>query len=504
MDRPALASLRHVTDEVRLARDSARARCERAIENAEGHMAGGDSGLGVFLHLCRNRARAEADAVDAAVAVGRDPGALSGAVVGLKDIFVTRDEPTTCGSEMLGGWAPPYEGTHAHRLSGAGGIILGKLAMDEFAMGSSNENTPPGWGPVRNPWSPAHVPGGSSGGSAAAVAAGLCDVALGSDTGGSIRQPASLCGVVGIKPTWGRVSRHGMIAFASSLDQAGVLARSVEDAALTLQVISGVDPRDATSAARPVPDWVAATRASIAGKTVGVFRRALALPGLHSEVASRFEEALAVLELAGARLIDIDLPHFDHAVATYYVLATAEAASNLARFDGLRYGRRVDGDDLVSTYERTRGDGFGAEVRRRILLGTFVLRADSYEQYYGRAMRVRRLIADDYAAAFTTCDVIATPVSPVPGFELGARVDDPLQMYLSDVFTIGANLAGLPAISIPAGFSSGSPRLPIGLQLLAPAFREDALFAFAGAHEQATMHHRARPPVWLGGPEAER
>jgi aspartyl-tRNA(Asn)/glutamyl-tRNA(Gln) amidotransferase subunit A len=446
------------------------------------------------------RALAEAEAIDAARRAGSPLGLLAGVPIALKDIFVTEGIETTCGSTILSGWTPPYQGTHARRCAEAGAVLLGKSAMDEFAMGSSNENTP--FEPVRNPWAFEHVPGGSSGGTAAAVAARSCALGLGTDTGGSIRQPASLCNLVGLKPTYGRVSRFGMIAFASSLDQAGPLAREVGDAALALQVLAGHDPHDATSLAAAVPDYLAAVdrgaSEGIGGLRVGVDRRTLARDGLDGEVRARFEDALAVLVGAGASLCDVELPHFEHAVATYYVLCTAEASSNLARYDGVRYGLRRPRPSLRETYEATRHDGFGAEVKRRILLGTFVLRAECYEDYYGRAMKVRTLIARDYAEAFSRCNVLASPTSPVPGWRLGAKLDDPLAMYLSDVFTIGANLAGLPAISIPAGFSRPSetqPALPIGLQLIGPRLGEPTLLRVAAAHEAATAWHRERPPI---------
>lgn len=445
------------------------------------------------------RARAEADAIDTARASGAPLGPLAGVPIALKDIFVTEGLETRCGSTILSGWVPPFQGTHARRLADAGAVMLGKLTMDEFGMGSSNENTP--FEPPRNPWALDRVPGGSSGGLSAAVAARSCALGLGSDTGGSIRQPASLCGVVGLKPTYGRVSRYGMIAFASSLDQAGPIARTVGDAALALQVLAGRDPLDATCLDAPVPDYLAAVDEAadggIAGMKIGVHRRALELDGLDAVVRARFEAALEILEGAGAELVDIELPHFAHAVATYYVLCTAEASSNLARYDGVRYGRRADDpDSLAELYARTR-QAFGAEVKRRILLGTFVLRADSYADYYGRAMKVRTLIADDYRAAFERCDVIASPTSPVPAWRLGEKLDDPLAMYLSDVFTIGANLAGLPAISIPAGFCepSDGPRLPIGLQLIGPRLGEPAILRAAAAHEAATEWHRQAPPA---------
>ena len=468
-----------------------------------------------YSQILDERALARASAIDEARAAGASLGPLAGVPVALKDIFVTKGVETRCGSQILAGWAPPFQGTHARRLDEAGAVLVGKLAMDEFAMGSSNENTP--FEPVRNPWDRGRVPGGSSGGTAAAVAARSCALGLGSDTGGSIRQPASLCNVVGLKPTYGRVSRFGMIAFASSLDQAGPMARTVEDVALGLQVIAGPDPLDSTSIDAPVPDYLEAVErgasGGLVGVRVGVHRAALELEGLAPEVRACFEASLAALAGAGAELVDVELPNFRYAVATYYVLCTAEASSNLARYDGVRYGARSEGEgSLRRMYEATRHDGFGAEVKRRILLGTFVLRAESYADYYGRAMKTRTLIARDYAQAFERCDLIASPTSPVPAWPLGEKVEDPLKMYLSDVFTIGANLAGLPAISIPAGFSDGPsrgssrkvaesgsapfshrPRLPIGLQLLAPRLGEAELLRAAAAHEAACAWHLEQP-----------
>ena len=451
--------------------------------------------LHAYLVRAKDHAAARAEAIDAARDRGETLGPLAGVPIGLKDIFVTEGMHTRCGSKILEGWMPPYSGTHAKALADAGAVITGKLAMDEFAMGSSSENTP--FPAAGNPWSLDHVPGGSSGGSAAAVAAGSCAAALGSDTGGSIRQPASLCGVVGLKPSYGRVTRHGMIAFASSLDQAGPLTRDVRDAAALLQVLAGPDPHDSTCLDAPVPDYLAACDRGAKGLRIGVHRAALDHEALEPCVRQAFEQSLAVLTEAGATIVDVDLPHFDHAIATYYVLCTAEAASNLARYDGIRYGHRESRPSLRETYEATREQGFSAEVKRRILLGTFVLRKESYATYYGRAQKVRRLIQRDYEAAFQKCDVLASPTAPGPAFRRGERDDNPLAMYLSDVFTIGANLAGLAAISVPAGLSPVTderPALPIGVQLLAPSLGEPVLLAAAAAHEDATEFHRLRPP----------
>ena len=468
-----------------------------ALTAYRARIAAHDGVVGAYRTRSEARGDREAAAVDRARKAGEPLGVLAGVPMGLKDIFVTRGVATSCGSKMLEDWVPPYEGTVAARLHEAGAVLLGKHGMDEFAMGSSNENT--AFEAVANPWQTDHVPGGSSGASAAAVSAGLAAFAMGSDTGGSIRQPASLCGIVGLKPSYGRVTRAGMIAFASSLDQAGPLTRDVRDAALVLSVVAGHDPLDATSLDESLPDLVAACDRGAKGLRVGVHRDALDREGLDDEVRAAFELSLSVMQEAGAEIVDVDLPHSDKAIATYYVLSMAEAASNLARYDGVRYGLRVPKDSLRETYEATREAGFGPEVKRRILLGTFVQRKDSYEAYYGRAMRVRSMIAEGYRAAFERCDVIASPTSPVVGFARGARTQDPLTMYLSDVFTIGANLAGLPAISIPGGFSS-SPRLPIGFQLIGRRLDEATVLAAAAAHEDATSWHEQRPSIAEASP----
>jgi aspartyl-tRNA(Asn)/glutamyl-tRNA(Gln) amidotransferase subunit A len=447
-----------------------------------------DGPLGCYYRVDEAGARAAADAVDARVAAGEDPGPLAGVPIGLKDLFVTQGLETTAGSKILEGWIPPYDGTPARRLREAGAIVLGKLSMDEFAMGSSNENS--AYGSVKNPWDPTRVPGGSSGGAAAAVAASLAAGTLGTDTGGSIRQPAALCGVTGIKPTYGRVSRYGVIAFASSLDQVGPLGRSAADCAALLQAIAGHDPADATSLEHPVPDYGAACAREIRGLRIGVPARWF--DKVDASIAEPVYAAIAQLVALGAHRVDVELPMSEHGVAAYYIVATAEASSNLARYDGVRYGLRVPADGLGSMYAKTRAAGFGPEVKRRIMLGTYALRSGYYDAYYLRAQKVRTLIKNEFARAFEACDVIATPTAPTVAFPLGAKVSDPLAMYLNDVFTIPCNLAGLPGLSLPCGFAQG---LPIGLQLLGPPLGEETLFVFAGAYQRATDWHTRRPPV---------
>ncbi len=445
--------------------------------------------LGAFLAVHADRALGRARALDETLVAGQPAPPLAGVPVAIKDALDLAGLPTTCGSRLLEGYRPPFSATAVERLEAAGAIVLGKTNMDEFAMGSSTENS--AFRPTRNPWDLARVPGGSSGGSAAAVAAGLAPLALGSDTGGSVRQPAALCGVVGLKPTYGRVSRHGLVAFASSLDQIGPLARDVGDVACACALVSGADARDATSADAPAPDFREALLGDVRGCRVGVPRRLLTT-GLEDGVGAAFEQALRDLADCGAALVDVELPHASQAIATYYVVATAEASSNLARFDGVRYGRRAPAGDLTATYGRTRDEGFGAEVKRRILLGTFVLSTGYYDAYYLRAQRARTLIRRDFEQALASCDAIATPTSPTTAFRLGERVADPLQMYLADVFTVPASLAGLPGLSLPCGFSAG---LPVGLQLVGRAFDEATLVRLGAAYQRATRHHRARPSL---------
>ena len=411
---------------------------------------------------------------------------LEGLPIVHKDIFCTRGVRTTCGSRMLDGFVSPYDATVVSRLADAGVIMLGKANMDEFAMGSSNETSY--YGPVHNPWSLACSPGGSSGGSAAAVAGRLAPAATGTDTGGSIRQPAALTNTVGLKPTYGRVSRYGMIAFASSLDQAGVITRSVEDAALLLARMAGFDERDSTSIDHPVPDYFSALEEDLSGLRVGVVRQHFDA-GLEEHTGRAVREALDLLKSKGAELVDVDLPNIDLSVPTYYVVAPAECSSNLSRFDGVRFGHRADdAEDLLDLYCRSRGEGFGAEVKRRILTGTYVLSAGYYDAYYLKAQQVRALIAEDFREAFANVDVIAGPTTPTPAFELGAKTDDPITMYLNDIYTIGANLAGLPALSVPCGFVGG---LPVGLHLVGGHFAEQTLLNVAYSYQRDTdWHHR--------------
>ena len=448
-----------------------------------------DPALGAFLRLDVEGARRKAEAVDAAVVAGRDPGLLAGVPIGLKDLFITKGIETTCASRILRGFVPPYESTASARLAAAGAVMVGKLNMDEFAMGSSNENS--AYGPVRNPWDRTRVPGGSSGGAAAAVAASLCPGALGTDTGGSIRQPAALCGVVGLKATYGRVSRYGVVAFASSLDHPGPFGRTVLDAATLLEAIAGHDPLDATSIPGGPGAYRTACAAGIAGLRVGVPEEYFQ-EGLDSEVENAVRAAIESLGRAGAKVVPVSLPHTPYAVSVYYLICAAEASSNLARYDGIRYGHRAEGAaSLDELYAKTRGEGFGAEPKRRIILGTYVLRAGYYEAYYGKALRARRLVAEDFARAFSRCDVLATPTSPVAAFRLGEKVSDPLQMYLADVYTVAPSLAGLPALSQCCGFTRAG--LPIGLQLIGPPLGEQTVFRVAGAYEAATDWHTRLP-----------
>lgn len=415
---------------------------------------------------------------------------LLGIPLAIKDNICTKGVPTTCASKILYNFVPPYESTVTSKLIKQGYILVGKTNMDEFGMGSSTENS--AFHVTKNPWRLDRIPGGSSGGSAAAVAAGECIAALGSDTGGSIRQPAALCGVVGLKPTYGRISRYGLVAFASSLDQIGSITKDVRDAAIVMNIISGHDAFDSTSAPILVPDFTAVLGKDINGMRIGIPKEYF-IKGLDKEVEMSVKEAVKKFELLGAIPVDISLPHTEYAVATYYVLATSEASSNLARYDGVKYGFRAEGKDLMDVYMNTRAQGFGAEVKRRIMLGTYALSSGYYEAYYKKAQQVRTLIKKDFEDAFQKVDVIVTPTSPSAAFKIGERTADPLQMYLSDIFTISVNLAGVPAISIPCGFTSNN--LPIGLQLIGRHFDEEAILKVAYAYEQVTGWHRRRPSL---------
>jgi aspartyl-tRNA(Asn)/glutamyl-tRNA(Gln) amidotransferase subunit A len=444
-----------------------------------------DPQLHTFLHVDEAAALEQADASDVRRKRGEPAGLLEGLPVALKDNLCVRGQPTTCGSKILKDFRPPYDAHVVTRLRQAGAVLLGKTNLDEFAMGSSTENS--AFGPTRNPWNTERIPGGSSGGSAAAVAGGLAPLALGSDTGGSVRQPAGLCGVVGLKPSYGRVSRYGLVAFGSSLDQVGPLAHDVAGAALLLEVIAGHDPRDSTSVDQPVPAYRQALETPFDGLTVGVPAEYFGA-GLDGEVEKAVRAALAEYQRLGARLVEVSLPHSEFALATYYLVATAEASSNLARYDGVHYGHRAaEFADLVEMYARSRDEGFGAEVKRRIMLGTYALSSGYRDAYYLKALKVRRLIRQDFDAALQQCDVIAGPTSPTVAFPIGERASDPLQMYLADIYTIAANLAGLPGVSVPCGASGEG--LPIGLQLVAGPLQEEKLLRVARMYERVTDWH---------------
>jgi aspartyl-tRNA(Asn)/glutamyl-tRNA(Gln) amidotransferase subunit A len=477
---------------------SASDACREALDRADAV----NPSLNAFNTIARERALARAAAIDRDADRWRD-APLAGLPIAVKDNICTRGLRTTASSRMLEHYVPPYDATVVSRLESAGAVIIAKTNCDEFAMGSSNENS--AFGPVRNPWDVTRVPGGTSGGSAAAVAAGVVSIALGSDTGGSIRQPSAMCGVVGLKPTYGRVSRYGLIAHASSLDQIGPIARRVRDAGVMLGAIAGNDPADATSAPQPVPDFAASLTGDVRGARIGVPRGMLE-QGVDPEVSLAFFDALEVLRARGATLVNIELPHAKYAIATYYLVATAEASSNLARYDGVRYGFRAKpagpaeagrhAKPLTNMYARTRAAGFGPEVKRRIMLGTYVLSAGYYDAYYLKAQQVRTLILRDYEDAFAgpdAVDAVAMPTSPVPAFPIGERVADPLQMYLADVFTVSANLAGLPAISVPCGFTAS--KLPVGLQLTGRRFDEATLLRLGDAYERDTAWWTHQPPT---------
>lgn len=476
-------AIEFLAEAVRSGRVSARALAERSL----GRIEAVNPTVNAFTQVLRDEALQRADEVDAQVKAGRDPGELAGVPVAVKDNICTVAGRTTCGCAMLREYRSPFDAAVVERLHAAGAVIVGKTNLDEFAMGSSTESSV--FGPTKNPWDLSRVPGGSSGGSAAAVAAGCVPVALGSDTGGSIRQPASHCGVVGIKPTYGRVSRWGLVAYASSLDQIGPLSRRVSDCALVTRVISGHDPRDSTSASMDAGEIDRDVELGVDGLVVGVPREARGA-GNHAGVVAAMEGALEVLRRAGAKVVEIELPHAELAIAAYYLIATAEASSNLARFDGVRFGRRAElkaGDGLDALYCRSRAEGFGREVRKRIMLGTHALSSGYYDAYYGRALKVRRLIKGDFDAAFGGggCDVVLMPASPGPAFAIGSKTADPLAMYLEDVFTVSINLAGLPGVTVPAGFAvEGGVELPVGVQLIGPALSENRLLRVAGMVER--------------------
>jgi aspartyl-tRNA(Asn)/glutamyl-tRNA(Gln) amidotransferase subunit A len=480
------------SDGVRALRDRVASGDLSAAEVVESHLsriATVEPKVGAFLHVDADGARAAAAAIDRDRRAGRPLGPLAGVPVAVKDILCTRGAATTCGSRILKGFVPPYDATCVARLRSAGAVVVGKTNMDEFAMGSSTENS--AYQVTRNPWDATRVPGGSSGGSAAAVAADEVPASLGTDTGGSIRQPAALCGVVGMKPTYGRVSRYGVVAFASSLDQVGPFANSVADAAEILQVIAGRDGRDATSSRVPVPDFRAALGRGAHGLRLGVPREYFPA-GLDAEVNAAVRRALAEAGRLGAQIEEISLPHTEYAIPTYYIVATAEASSNLARYDGVRYGHRDDAArDLAALYVRTRSGGFGAEVKRRIMLGTYVLSSGYYDAYYRKAQQVRTLIRRDFEAVFEKVDAIVTPTSPTPAFRIGEKVDDPLAMYLSDIFTVTVNLAGLPGLSLPCGVTGSG--LPIGLQIIGKPFDEETVLRLAAAIEPAVDFRSRRP-----------
>lgn len=462
-------------------------RCLAAIEALDGR-------VGAFLEVDRDGALRQAEALDLRRARGEPLGPLAGVPIALKDVLCRRGWVVSCASRMLERFVAPYDATVVARLLAADAILIGRVNMDEFAMGSSCETS--AFQVTRNPWDLERTPGGSSGGSAAAVAAGMAPVALGTDTGGSIRQPAGLCGVVGLKPTYGRVSRYGLVAYASSLDQIGPLARSVTEAARVLEVIAGHDPADSTSVDRPVPAYSRSVDQPLPGLRIGLVREHFG-EGLDPQVDQAVRAAVEVYRGLGAEIVEVSLPHQQYCVAVYYLVAPSEASSNLARYDGVHYGHRASRfDDLIDLYAASRGEGFGSEVKRRIMLGTYALSAGYYEAYYHKALQVRRLIRQDFDAAFQRVDVIASPVAPRPAFRLGELSDDPLAMYLNDIYTLSANLAGLPGLSLPCGFSREG--LPIGLQLLAPPFEEERLLRAARMYERATDWHLRRPPLAAG------
>jgi aspartyl-tRNA(Asn)/glutamyl-tRNA(Gln) amidotransferase subunit A len=443
-----------------------------------------DPQLKAYLHLNVDQARTQAESANTALPLGGVP-------IAIKDVINVKGDPCTCASKILQGYVAPYDATVITKLREAGAVLFGRTNMDEFAMGSSTENS--SWGVTRNPWDLERIPGGSSGGSAAAVGGHEAFAALGTDTGGSIRQPAALCSCVGLKPTYGRVSRYGLVAFASSLDQIGTFTKTTEEAALLLEIIAGFDPRDNTSIDLPVPKYTAALGQGVKGLKLGVPKEYF-IEGIDPEVEKAVRAAIDEYRRQGAEIVEVSLPHTKYAVAVYYIIATAECSANLARFDGVRYGKRADKPkDIHDLYGRTRAEGFGAEVKRRIILGTYVLSSGYYDAYYNRAQKVRQLIGEDFRLAFTQCDALLTPTSPTPAFKIGERTQDPLQMYLADIFTIAVNLAGICGVSIPCGFTSN--KLPIGLQIIGPKWGEETMLRVAHAYEHATPWHKEKPPL---------
>ena len=458
------------------------------LHSVYGRIAAVDDQVHAYIALMKDAAFARAEQADKEIKAG-NLKALTGIPIALKDIYCTKGFPTTCGSRILHNFVPPYDATVVEKLKDAGAVFTGKTNMDEFAMGSSTETS---WfGVTRNPWDLDRIPGGSSGGSAAAVAADECIASLGSDTGGSIRQPAALCGVVGMKPTYGRVSRFGLVAFASSLDQIGPFTKDTEDCAIIMNAIAGYDPRESTSVNQPVPDYREFLNRDIKGWTIGIPKEYF-IDGIDGEVMAAIRQAIKTLEGAGAKCLEISLPHTEYCLAVYYIVAPAEASSNLARYDGVKYGfRSLDGRDLLDMYKKSRSTGFGAEVKRRIIIGTYVLSSGYYDAYYKKASQVRALIRRDFDEAFKQCDVILTPTTPTPAFKIGEKTDDPMQMYLSDIFTISTNLAGIPGMSIPCGFSANG--LPIGMQFLAGHFKEERLIQIGSAFEKLANLEKRRP-----------
>ena len=482
MEREAISNIEFLNRRISTGETTALATVELAVSAAEKL----NETLNAFLQIDRVGALKRAEKMDEKSRSNKTdadstPLSLKGVPIAIKDNICVHGLQASCGSQILGDYHPPYNATVIERLLEAGAVVIGKTNCDEFAMGSSNENS--AFGPVKNPWNTSRVPGGSSGGSAAVVASGIVPVALGSDTGGSVRQPASLCGIVGLKPTYGRNSRYGLVAFGSSLDQVGIFGRTVSDVARILKVTAGRDSKDATTADVPVPDYVAELTGDVQGLRIGI-PRALFGEGLNPEVRVAVENAIETYRELGAEIVDVELPHAKYCIAVYYIIATAEASANLARYDGVRYGFRAEeAPELRAMYRRTRDEGFGAEVKRRVMLGTYVLSAGYYDAYYRKAQQVRSLLKEDFRKAFETCEAIITPTSPTPAFLLGEKVDDPLAMYLNDIYTVTANLAGIPGLNVPCGLSSS--RLPIGFQLVGPYWSEARLFKMADAYERA-------------------